>query len=629
MAMEENTDKGMVVGFTKAAVWRLDLGATPMDGGGTSFRVWAPKVKELSVLLLSGNGDSVVRLQEDGEGYFAGTIAGVGEGARYFYQFDDGTARPDPASRFQPEGVHGPSQVVNPNSFPWTDSGWQGIPLDAYIIYELHVGAFTREGTFDAVIAQLDYLADLGVTALELMPVAQFPGERNWGYDGVNPFAPQNSYGGPDGLKRLIDACHSKGLAVVLDVVYNHLGPEGNYLHGFGPYFTDRYRTPWGDAVNFDGPHSDPVRHYFISNALYWITEYHIDALRLDAVHGIYDFGARHILQELAGAVHSLGAALGRRVCVIAESDLNDVRLINPPESGGHGLDAQWNDDFHHALRTLLTGDQAGYYGDFGRFSDLVKGFMEGFVLSGGYSAYRKRRHGSSSAGHAPGKFVVFSQNHDQVGNRMAGERPGEHLDAQQLMLAAATVMLSPYVPLLFMGEEYGETAPFPYFVSHGDRDLVEAVRQGRQQEFAAFAGQGTPPDPQSESTFLSAKLNREQRHHGNHGAIFKFYRELIRLRKECAPFAKLSREDMEVVVCEEEQVLAVIRRSDRGQVFCLFNYSDQARVVQSSLACGTLRFLLDSTGSKPPDSCVTVYTTRPETFPILAPFSVIVYRKE
>jgi len=630
MIKDGNADIGIADRFPEAAAWRLDLGATPLDDGGTSFRVWAPNVKQLSVLLLSGNENRVVRLQEEDDGYFAGTVAGIGEGERYFYQFDDGAARPDPASRFQPEGVHGPSQVVSPNSFPWSDKGWQGILLDAYIIYELHVGAFTREGTFDALVAQLDYLVDLGVTALELMPVAQFPGERNWGYDGVNPFAPQNSYGGPDGLKRLIDACHSKGLAVVLDVVYNHLGPEGNYLHGFGPYFTDRYRTPWGDAVNFDGPCSDPVRHYFIANALYWIAEYHIDALRLDAVHGIYDFSARHILQELTEAVHSLGSALGRRVYVIAESNLNDIRLINSPELGGYVLDAQWNDDFHHALRALLTGERAGYYGDFGRFSDLVKGFKEGFVLSGGYSAYRKRRHGSSSAGYAPGKFVVFSQNHDQVGNRMAGERPGAHLNAQQLMLAAATVLLSPYVPLLFMGEEYGEAAPFPYFVSHGDEDLVVAVRQGRQEELAAFAGQGgTPPDPQSEATFLSAKLDREQRHRGNHGAIFNFYRELIRLRTECAPFAKLSREGMEVVVCEEEQVLAVIRRSDRGQIYCLFNYSDQNRVIQPALASGTLRFLLDSTGSIQPGSCVTVYTTRPETFPKLAPFGVVIYCNE
>jgi len=608
--------------------WQLNLGATLLRDGTVRFRVWAPRVQELAVLL-PHRGGNPVPLAAEGNGYFSGVVAGIAEGEQYLYLLDREIARPDPASRSQPEGVHGPSRVVAADSFIWSDNGWKGMPLEDYIIYELHVGTFTPQGTFDGVITRLDYLCDLGITAVELMPVAQFPGERNWGYDGTYPFAPQNSYGGQDGLQRLVDACHCRGLAVILDVVYNHLGPEGNYLHGFGPYFTDRYRTPWGEAVNFDGPDSDPVRHYFIANALYWISEYHIDALRLDAIHGIYDFSALHILQELAGAVHRQGAALGRRVHVIAESDLNDVRVINSPESGGYGLDAQWNDDFHHALRALLTGERAGYYGDFGLFSDLVKGFREGFVLSGGYSSFRKRRHGSSSAGILPSQLVVFSQNHDQVGNRMAGERSGDHLSLQQLKLAAATVLLSPYVPLFFMGEEYGESAPFPYFVSHGDAELVESVRRGRLEEFAAFARQGSPPDPQSEATFFSAKVDQDQRLLGDHRAIFDFYRELIRLRKECAPLARLSREGMQVAACEEEQVLAVIRSDDNSQVLCLFNYSDQSRVIRPTLVSGTLRVLLDSSGNSPPGSSVTVYTTRPETFPTLAPFGVIAYRKE
>jgi maltooligosyltrehalose trehalohydrolase len=573
---------------------------------------------------LVGAGMLKIPLQRDGQ-YFQGS-APAAAGDRYWYWLDKAVRRPDPASRSQPDGVHGPSQVIDP-TFAWSDSEWRGTALEECIFYELHVGTFTPQGTFDGVISRLDYLCEFGVTAVELMPVAQFPGNRNWGYDGTYPFAPQNSYGGPDGLKRLVDACHSRRLAVILDVVYNHLGPEGNYLHGFGPYFTDRYRTPWGDAVNFDGPDSDPVRNYFISNALYWITEYHIDALRLDAIHGIYDFSALHILRELAEAVHRQGAALGRRVHVIAESDLNDVRVIDSPESGGHGLDAQWNDDFHHALRTLLTGDRAGYYGDFGLFSHLVKGFRKGFVLSGEYSVYRRRRHGSSSANHSPCQLVVFSQNHDQVGNRMHGERPSEHLSVQQLMLTAATVLLSPYVPLLFMGEEYADSAPFPYFVSHGDAELVETVRRGRLEEFAAFACQGSPPDPQSEATFLSAKLDQEQRHRGDHRAIFDFYRELIRLRKECAPLAKLSREDMQIVACEEERVLAVIRSADNDQVLCLFNYSDQSRVIRPPLISGRLQVLLDSSGNSPPGSCVTVNAACSETFPTLAPFGVIVYK--
>jgi maltooligosyltrehalose trehalohydrolase len=519
--------------------------------------------------------------------------------------------------------------VVDPAKFVWSDSRWRGAALDEYIIYELHVGTFTPPGTFDGVISRLDYLVELGITAVELMPVAQFPGERNWGYDGTFPFAPQNSYGGPDGLKRLVDACHSCGLAVILDVVYNHLGPEGNYLHAFGPYFTDRYRTPWGDALNFDGPDSDAVRDYFISNALHWISEYHIDALRLDAVHGIYDFSARHILQELAEAVHMEGIELGRKVYVIAESDLNDVRMINPAEAGGYALDAQWNDDFHHALLALLTGERAGYYSDFGTFSDLVKSFNEGFVLTGNYSSFRKRRHGCSSANIKPGQFVSFSQNHDQVGNRMLGERLGEYLSIPQLKLAAATVLLSPYLPLLFMGEEYAESAPFPYFVSHGDADLVEGVRRGRLEEFAAFCNQGTPPDPQAEATFLSAKMDQEQRFLGEQRVLFNFYRELIRLRKECAPLASLSREGMKVIASEDELMLAMVRSASDDQLFCLFNYSDQNRVIPPKLASGTLRILLDSTGNHPAGSCITVYSTRPTTFPTLAPFGVMVYRTE
>lgn len=607
--------------------WSSDLGATYIEDLGVRFRVWAPGSQRISVKILDSDSQRLESLAEEGHGYFSGTVPGIGDGARYLYRLDDGSERPDPASRYQPDGVHGPSQVVAPDRYCWSDSGWNGLPLDAYIIYELHVGTFTTSGTFDGVISRLDYLCELGITAVELMPVAQFPGERNWGYDGTFPFAPQNSYGGPDGLKRLVDACHARGLAVIMDVVYNHLGPEGNYLHGFGPYFTGRYRTPWGDALNFDGPGSDSVRHYFISNALYWITEFHIDALRLDAVHGIYDFSALHILQEMAAAVRRQGAALGRQVHVIAESDLNDVRILKPVESGGYDLEGQWNDDFHHALRTLLTGDRAGYYSDFGRFSDLVKSLKEGFVMSGGYSSFRRRRHGSSSADVPPGKLVVFSQNHDQIGNRMRGERLGEHLTTQQLMLAAATVILSPYLPLLFMGEEYAEPAPFPYFVSHGDENLVEAVRRGRLEEFAAFGAQGTPPDPQAEATFLSAKLDQEQCRKGDHLTIFAFYHELIRLRKECAPLARLSRADMQVIASEDQQLLAIIRSAGDDQVFCLFNYSDQSLVIPSSLASGTICVLLDSTGALLSGSCITVYSTRPKTFPALAPYGVLVYR--
>lgn len=580
-------------------------------------------------MVLTEGHRSPVSLLEEADGYFSASVAGVKAGARYQYLLDNQLVRPDPCSRYQPDGVHGPSQVVDLSEYQWVTSGWRGLPLEQFIIYELHVGTFTREGTFDGVISRLDYLCELGITAVELMPVAQFPGERNWGYDGTFPFAPQNSYGGPNGLRRLVDACHARGLAVILDLVYNHLGPEGNYLHAFGPYFTNRYQTPWGDAINFDGPYSDPVRHYFITNALYWVDAFQIDALRLDAVHGIYDFSARHILQELAEAVHESAAEQGRQIHLIAESDLNDVRLIKSTDQGGFGLDAQWNDDFHHALRTLLTGERAGYYQDFGRFEDLVKAFTEGFVLSGQYSTFRRRRHGSPSAQIPSRQLVVFSQNHDQIGNRMHGERLGEHLSAQQLKLVAATVLLSPCLPLLFMGEEYAEAAPFPYFVSHYDADLVEGVRRGRLEEFAAFRTEGTPPDPQAEATFLSAKLKLGQQLTEEQHSIFNFYRELIRLRKECALLSRLDRADMQVIANEDEQLMAVIRNTGDSQLFCLFNYSDQSRLIQPPISIGTLSFLLDSTGTYPLGSNWTVYATRPNSFLTIAPFGVIVYHKE
>jgi len=602
----------------------LGIGAT-LVSGCVRFRVWAPETTSVEVELLGADA-SRTPLQRDGE-YFQGLVPAAA-GDRYWYWLDGTVRRPDPASRCQPDGVHGPSQVID-TAFPWSEEGWRGIALADCIFYELHVGSFTPEGTFDAAIGRLGYLRELGVTALELMPVAQFPGSRNWGYDGVYPFAPQQSYGGAAGLKRLVDACHRQGLAVFLDVVYNHLGPEGNYLHAFGPYFTDRYRTPWGDAVNFDGPLSDGVRGYFIANACHFVSEYRLDGLRLDAVHGIFDFSARHILAELVDEVHALSIELGRPAYVIAESDLNDTRLITDSQHGGYGLDAQWCDDFHHSLRALLTEDRSGYFRDFGRFSDLVKSFREGFVFSGGYSEFRKRRHGSSSAEIPPGRLLVFSQNHDQVGNQIRGERLNEHLSPQKLKLAAATVLLSPYLPLLFMGEDYAETAPFPYFMSHGDPELVEAVRRGRREEFSQFARQGLPPDPQSEETFLSTKLDPEQRHRGGQRDIFDFYQRLIRLRKDCAPLGRLNRADMRIVAREEERVLVVTRNAEGSQVLCLFNFSDQSRVTGPPLIDGTLLVLLDSTDPARTGSRITVVAIRPETFPTLAPFGVVVYQKE
>jgi len=580
-----------------AGPWRAGLGATIGEDGTVRFRVWAPHVKGVSVRIMAGGTSRIVPLGEDERGYFSAVDGDIREGDRYLYVLDDGTERPDPASRSQPEGVHGPSQVIDPRKFSWSDGTWKGRPLAEYLLYELHVGTFTAAGTFEAVIPLLDYLLELGITAVELMPVAQFPGERNWGYDGVYPFAPQNSYGGPWGLRELVNECHRRGLAVVLDVVYNHLGPEGNYLHGFGPYFTDRYRTPWGEAVNFDGPSSDEVRRYFVENALYWVCEYHVDALRLDAVHGIFDFSARHFLAELAAEVHRYASRLGRQVYVIAESDLNDVRLVDPPERGGCGLDGQWNDDFHHVLHTLLTGEKDGYYLDFGETGQMVKALTERFVYSGDYSRYRRRRHGNSAVGRPARRFVVFAQNHDQVGNRMFGERLSELVSFESLKLAACAVLLSPYVPLLFMGEEYGEQTPFLYFVSHGDPDLVAAVREGRKQEFRAFISRGEPPDPGAAATFLHSKIDQEQRWSGSHAVLFQFYKTLIAFRKTVPALSVADDDDLRVSTREDEKLVIMERWRGRSRVACLFNY-DERDLVARLPDGGTWRLLLDSAAS-------------------------------
>jgi len=611
-----------------------DLGASVLEDGRARFLVWAPQARKVAVHLVSPD-DRVVPMEMGERGYHHVIVDGVEPGCLYLYRLDDGRERPDPASRHQPQGVHGPSQVVNPH-FEWEDADWRGLPLQDYILYELHVGTFTTEGTFDAITRHLDELRELGITAIELMPVAQFPGTRNWGYDGVYPFAVQDSYGGPEGLQRLVDACHKVGLAVVLDVVYNHLGPEGNYLREFGPYFTDRYKTPWGAALNFDGPHSDEVRRFFIENALYWATEFHVDALRLDAVHAIVDHSAVPFVEELATALHRRAEQIDRRIYVIAESTLNDARLIRPPEEGGYGLDAQWNDDFHHSLHTLLTGERAGYYQDFGQdfgeLGDLAKAFSEGFVYSGQYSPFRQKRHGSSSRDVPAHKFIVCAQNHDQVGNRLLGERLGRLVSFEQLKLAAGAVLLSPFLPLLFMGEEYGETAPFQYFVSHSDPALVEAVRRGRRGEFADFAWQGEPPDPQDEPTFQRCRLDHKLRQRGEHAILLGFYRELIVLRQSLPALANLSKEQMEVVSREEERVLFLRRWSGDHEAAIIFNFSEGPRSATLPLSVGRWVKRLDSAeerwlggGSASPD----VLESGGETAMAMAPRAVVVLVKE
>jgi len=616
------------------AGWQHNHGANVGNGGATRFRVWAPKAHTVTVHLVSGKATGTVPLQEEEHGYFSKSILDVGDGDRYYYQLDSGPLRPDPVSRFQPDGVHGSSQVVDPCIFDWQDRDWSGIPLERYVIYELHVGTFSLEGTFEGAIPHLDYLLELGITAIELMPLAQFPGSRNWGYDGVSLFAPQNSYGGPGELKRLVSACHRLGLAVILDVVYNHFGPEGNYLGEFGGYFADKYHTPWGSAMNFDGPDSDRVREFFIGNALYWIEEFHMDALRLDAVDWILDQSAQHFLRELAEAVHGAQTKLGRQLQLFAENDTNDVRLIEPREIGGYAIDAQWNDNFHHALHTLLTGENTGYYEDFGQFSQLVKAFSEGFVYTGQYSSFRRRRHGGPSKGRPTSQFVVFSQNHDQIGNRKGGDRLCSTQPLEKLLLAAGGVLLSPYLPLLFMGEEYGEQAPFHYFVSHSDPDLIEAVRKGKHEEHASGICEGDIPDPAAESTFLESKIDLCLAREGEQAIILQFYRRLLALRKELPSLQVFHREHIEVTGLPPQKVLTIRRCVADGEVACIFSFSNLLQVVRLDFAAGTWSKVLDSSalawrgpGEVAPVSLVVIEEMESHLIPV-NPFSLLVYSR-
>ncbi|MBI4319175.1 MAG: malto-oligosyltrehalose trehalohydrolase [Chloroflexi bacterium] len=609
---------------------RPGLGAKYLGQGQCQFVVWAPYAQNVDICL-APPGERRGPMEAVGKGYHHAVLEGVQAGSLYRYRLDGQKELPDPASRFQPQGVHGPSQVVDLD-FAWEDGCWFGLPLQDYILYELHVGAFTAEGTFEALIPHLDYLKNLGITALEIMPVGQFPGDRNWGYDGVYPFAVQNTYGGPTGLKKLVNACHHQGLAVVLDVVYNHLGPEGNYLRDFGPYFTDRYRTPWGPAINLDGSHSDEVRHFFVENALFWITEFHIDALRLDAIHAIFDRSARPFLSELAEAVQRRARRLNRRAHLIAESDLNDARIILPRQLGGYGLDAQWSDDFHHALHTVLTGERTGYYRDFGEIEQLSRAFRDGYVYTGQYSPNRQHRHGNSPRLCPAHQFVVSAQTHDQVGNRVNGDRLSQLIRFEGLKLAAGAVLLSPFVPLLFMGEEYGESAPFPYFISHLDPGLVDAVRRGRREEFAAFAWLGEPPDPQDEATFRRAKLDHRLRRKGQHRVLLDFYRELTRLRKTVQPLASLSKEHLEARAYETERMLYLHRWSGDEEVILFFNFNDAPASATLPIPTGRWRKALDSSdrrwrgsGSRIPEH----FTSPGRVTLPLSPLSLVLFHAE
>jgi maltooligosyltrehalose trehalohydrolase len=572
---------------------KQQIGAYITEDGQVQLTVWAPLATHVAVV--PEGSEERRELQKDEQGYWTIRTDRLKPGSRFKIAIDDQEPFPDPASRAQPEGVHGPSEVVDLKAFAWTDQNWQTPPMENYIITELHTGTFSEEGTFAGIEAKLDYLLkDLGINAIEIMPVAQFPGTRNWGYDGVFPFAVQHNYGGPRGLQQLVNACHEKGIAVILDVVYNHLGPEGNYLGAFGPYFTEKYKTPWGNALNFDDAWCDGVRHYFIQNALQWFRDFHIDALRLDAVHAIRDFSPVHILREIKQEVDDLVKESGRRHFLIVELDLNDTRYINPLEKEGYGMDAQWIDEFHHALRVTATGDRQGYYSDFADIEHLAKSYKDAYVYDGQFSPHRKKSFGIKSDN--PGRqFIVFSQNHDQVGNRMLGERTSQLVSFHMQKLLAAAVFVSPYIPMLFMGEEWSEPNPFQYFVSHTDPELAEAVRKGRREEFAAFHIEGEAPDPMAEETFLQSKLSWPLREQEPHRTMLAYYKELIRLRRSNKVLRSLNRQHLHVECNKDHQTLLLYRWEEEENLVCLMNFSQKERAFPAPSYAGDWYLLLDS----------------------------------
>ncbi len=511
-------------------------GAFRNDDGSVLWRTWASLRKEVKLITWPEGERREIPMNPEGDGYFVYQASDIPDGFRYAYRLNDvDIDLPDPASRSQPEGVHKPSAVFTPGTYDWRDSAWKGIPAKDLVIYELHVGTFNRDATFAGIIPRLPELVELGVTAIELLPISQFPGARNWGYDGVHPFAAQNTYGGPRALQELVDAAHQAGLAVFLDCVYNHLGPEGSYFGFFGHYFTGRYHTPWGKALNYDDAYSDHVRKFVVDNARYWIREFHLDGLRLDAVQTIFDTSAEHLLAEIQTGVQEEAQAAGRIVHVVGETNQNDTRLTNPRELGGYNLSGIWMDDFHHAVHALLTGEREAYYSDYGQLKHLIKSYNEVFTYGGNYSEFFKRRHGCPAGETPREKFTVFIQNHDQVGNRARGERLSALVPPAASRLAAALLLLNPCTPLIFMGEEYGEDRPFPFFCSFQDPGLTEAVRQGRKREFAELALKwgGKIPDPPATATFNLARLKWDWQDDPFKSGLRALYQHLLHARRQ------------------------------------------------------------------------------------------------
>lgn len=541
------------------------------SSGVTDITVWAPLKKSVT-LEIAGPDLLSIPLQKNKWGFWELQTTLLQPGDLYKFSIDGASPVPDPASISQPQGVHGPSEVVD-RSFDWTDQQWRGAQMEDLIIYELHIGCFTDAHTCEGVIQRLPYLKELGITAIELLPVAQCPGNRNWGYDGTYPYAVQHAYGGLKAFKQLVDAAHEAGIAVLLDVVYNHFGPDGNYLENYAPYFTEKYKTPWGKALNFDDAWCDGVRHYFIENALFWLDECHVDGLRLDAVHAIWDFSAHHFMQELEEEVQILETNSGRKKLLIAELDLNHPRYVSATDKGGYGLDGQWVDEFHHAVHSLLTGERDGYYEDFGELWHLEKSYKDSYVYDGLYSEHRKKMFGASVGKLPYSSFVAFIQNHDQIGNRALGDRLATSLTPEQLRLAAGLLLLSPHVPLLFMGEEYGETHPFLFFTDHEDEALAEIVRKGRREEFSYFNFKEDFPDPQDPLTFEKSVLSWSYKG----SELYKWYRQLIQLRKTHPALQSRDRDSMRIVKDEGHsgRLLMAERSGGGGTIALLFNCGD------------------------------------------------------
>jgi len=561
------------------------------------FSVWAPNAKCVDLVL----GEQRFALEPLADGYWQADVA-ADTRRGYRYSIDGSAAVPDPRSRWQPEGVHGASHVIAAESLKAVPREFHARPLSEAIIYELHLGTFTPEGTYAAAQRKLPYLAELGVTHLELMPLATFPGRRGWGYDGVDLFAPFPAYGTPQELAGFVRACHSQGLAVLLDVVYNHLGPDGNYLAQYGPYFTDRYKTGWGAAINYDGPQSDEVRRFVIDNALMWLTNYGFDGLRLDAVHAIFSFEAVHVLEELSIAVKALGKELGRPLVLIAESDLNDPRLIRAASRGGYGLDAHWVDDFHHAIHRYFTGETAGYYEDFQGLQDVATALRDGYVYQGKYSVHRGRRHGRPPVGIEPRQLVVSAQNHDQIGNRAQGERLSMMLGIPQLKAIAALTLLAPFVPLLFQGEEWGAETPFLYFTDHQDPELGRRVVEGRSREFSAFRWQGAVPNPQEADTFERSKLNWSERSAPRHAELLAWYRKLIGIRRDKIVVPRESSADSAKAVTNFDAEAGWLTFVHNG-VLAVFNLADQAQAVPGPGGDWKLVLRSDAAEAQPSDA--------------------------